>query len=142
MVILGVQLSDDVLPALHAAGQRHGGVTEAMARYVIEGLVREGLYQPTDSTSNGEDVDALDGALMSFLDEAMSRVRQMVPVGETFSLNADHPGAIRLFTKEEWQQLNIKPTAYGRAFKTRVTAELADPYEKSSQNKQIYRRRS
>lgn len=65
--------------------------------------------------------------------------------GASFTLNADHSGSRRLFSREEWKTLTanaqFRPTVFGRLFGKAITAQkLAEPCIKTSDNKQVYRR--
>lgn len=76
--------------------------------------------------------------------EAVARCQALV-AGTRFSLNADYAGSRRLFSRDEWQALVAKgafrPTVFGRQFsKAILAAKLAEPKEKTGDNKQIYER--
>jgi len=76
--------------------------------------------------------------------EAVARC-QALAAGTRFSLNADYAGSRRLFSRDEWQALVAKgafrPTVFGRQFsKAILAAKLAEPKEKTGDNKQIYER--
>lgn len=74
---------------------------------------------------------------------AVERCRAL-EAGSLFSLNADHTGSRRLFSREEWRAMtanpNFRPTVFGRSFGKAVTDKLATAHTKTPDNKQIYKR--
>lgn len=74
--------------------------------------------------------------------KAVERCKAL-PASTLFSLNADFTGSRRLFSREEWRAMAsnaaFRPTVFGRQFsKAILAAGLAEPKEKTGDNKQIY----
>jgi hypothetical protein len=98
----------------------------------------------------GAETDGIGGATANpasdYLAEAVTRARAMRP-DDRFTLNADHRGTARLFTRDEWRRMlndpSFSPTTFGKEFKDALTNPrdaIAELLEKTSDNRQIYRR--